>query len=366
MRILHWIDSFYPHVGGAEVFVDRLMTLQHAQGETVMLVTGMLDGPLPTVDEWRGVPLRRLPLLSPLHTGDLAALRASVAEVKATVTNFAPDVLHVQFCNVTLLAYVMAAVRPAPQLVLTLQTAPDQITAPRALIGRLIQAADHLVPVSVAMDQAWADAFPEVTTPRTVIYNALPEPPLTPDPPPAAPLLLAFGRLQPVKGFDVALRALRRLHDAGLAYPLVIAGEGPARAELEALTARLDLTHAVTFTGLLGPDTIPALINRVSLVLVPSRWQEPFGLVALQGGQMARPVVASAVGGLPEIVVDGETGRLVPPDDPVALADAVATLLADRVAAQRMGAQARRHVLDRFGMARCAAAYRALYAQSCP
>ena len=366
MRILHWIDSFYPHIGGAEVFTDRLMTRQRAQGETVMLITGMLDGPLPAVDEWRGVPVRRLPLLAPLHTNDLAALRASVAEVKATVVDFAPDVVHAHLCNVTLLALLMAAPRPAPRLVVTLHTAPDQITAPPTLIRRLVQAADHLVPVSCAMDHAWADAFPEVTTPRTVIYNALPEPPLAPEPLPATPLLLAFGRLQPVKGFDVALRALRRLHDGGLACPLVIAGEGPARAELEALTAELGLTHAVTFTGLLGPDTIPALINRASVVLVPSRWQEPFGLVALQGGQMARPVVASAVGGLTEVVRDGETGCLVPPDNPIALADAVAALLADRGAAQRLGEQARCHVLTRFGMEQCAAAYRALYLRPSP
>jgi glycosyltransferase involved in cell wall biosynthesis len=94
------------------------------------------------------------------------------------------------------------------------------------------------------------------------------------------------------------------------------------------------------------------LLNDVTLVLVPSRY-EAFGLTALEAAQMARPVVATRVGGLPEVVVDGKTGLLVEPDDPVALARAIVTLLQDRGRAERLGRAARERARHAFSLERC-------------
>jgi glycosyltransferase involved in cell wall biosynthesis len=123
--------------------------------------------------------------------------------------------------------------------------------------------------------------------------------------------LLGVGRLVPQKGFDVLVKAARRL-----GVGLDIAGEGPLASSLQAPGVRL-----------LGPvDDVPALLSRAAAVVVPSRW-EGFGMVALEGMAAGVPVVASAVGGLVEVV--GDAGLLVPPDDPDALAVAIGRVLSD-------------------------------------
>ena len=132
-----------------------------------------------------------------------------------------------------------------------------------------------------------------------------------------ARVLLAICRLEPQKGVDVAIRALREIPDAHL----VVLGEGPQRAELETIAD--DRVH------LLGrvPD-VAAWLRRASLLVHPARW-EGFGLALLEAMLASLPVVASRVSSIPEIVIDGETGLLVPPDDPAALAAAVNAVLAD-------------------------------------
>jgi glycogen(starch) synthase len=94
---------------------------------------------------------------------------------------------------------------------------------------------------------------------------------------------------------------------------------------------------------------------------MPSKWAEPFGLVALQAGQMGRPVIATATGGLPEIVNDGETGLLVPVGDVEAVAGALKLLLASPERALTMGRRARMRTQDRFSFERLLDRYEEAY-----
>jgi glycosyltransferase involved in cell wall biosynthesis len=143
-----------------------------------------------------------------------------------------------------------------------------------------------------------------------------PPDPLSPD----ARLLLCICRLEPQKGVDVAIRALREIPGA----QLVVLGEGPQRGELEQLARELDVP--VYLPGRV-PD-VAAWLRRADLLVHPVRW-EGFGLALLEAMLASLPVVASKVSSIPEIVVDGETGLLVAPDDPEALAAAVNRVLAD-------------------------------------
>jgi glycosyltransferase involved in cell wall biosynthesis len=120
-------------------------------------------------------------------------------------------------------------------------------------------------------------------------------------------------------------------------------------AELRGRAAQSDLTGAVRFAGHVLPTT-PALA-RASVVVVPSR-TEPFGNTAVEAMLAQRPLVASNVDGLAEIVTDARTGRLVPPDDPRALADAVAAFLDDRPGAEEVARRGREEALARFSAAR--------------
>jgi glycosyltransferase involved in cell wall biosynthesis len=142
-----------------------------------------------------------------------------------------------------------------------------------------------------------------------------------PDPVPAdARVLLCVCRLERQKGVDIAIRALRDIERAHL----VVLGEGPERAELEQLARELGV--AVYLPGRV-PD-VAAWLRRASLLVHPVRW-EGFGLALLEAMLASLPVVATRVSSIPEIVVDGETGVLVPPDDPPALAAAIERVLSD-------------------------------------
>jgi glycogen(starch) synthase len=118
----------------------------------------------------------------------------------------------------------------------------------------------------------------------------------------------------------------------------------------------------VRFLGGVDPRAVPGWINAATLLVVPSRWKEAFGLVALQAAQQARPVVGSRVGGLPEVVLHKETGLLVEREDPEALARAVLRLLADPTLAIRLGEEGRSRAAQRFSWTAHLDSFSKLYA----
>jgi glycogen(starch) synthase len=175
-----------------------------------------------------------------------------------------------------------------------------------------------------------------------------------------APKLLCLGRLCNEKGFDLALNAFASVIDRFPHARLIIAGDGPERALLEQQATRLGLNKAVDFSGWVSPEQIPALLNSVSAVLMPSRW-EALPLVAIEAAFMARPVVATRVGGLPELVVHERTGLIIDKEDSGTLAEAMVFLLIHPNRATELGQAARTRAQDIFSLRRCIDAYDALY-----
>jgi glycosyltransferase involved in cell wall biosynthesis len=190
-----------------------------------------------------------------------------------------------------------------------------------------------------------------------IVHYGIPAGP-EPSPPPAEPRLAIVGRLIGIKGHEVLFRALSQARERLPGLELEVAGDGPLEAELRATVAALGLEHAVTFLGRVAPAA--PVLERAAVVVVPS-FGEGFGLVALEAMERGRPVVASAVGGLPEIVDDGRTGLLVPPGDPAALADAIVALAGDAAQVAAMGAAGRRRALEEFSQERCTDRIAALY-----
>jgi len=166
-------------------------------------------------------------------------------------------------------------------------------------------------------------------------------------------------------GLDLLLEALALLDPAaaeraGNPLSLWIAGDGPERAALQRQASRLGITPHVQFLGELSHDRIPAFLWGLDLFVNPSR-AESFGVAALEAAASGLPVVASRVGGLPEIVVDGETGLLVPPADPVALAEALAALIREPERRWALGKAARARTVARYDWRACAGAMERLY-----
>ncbi len=148
--------------------------------------------------------------------------------------------------------------------------------------------------------------------------------------------LLFVGRLHPQKGVDTLIRAMADLPTAQLA----IAGDGPDRAQLERLAERLGVADRVRFLGFVAHDDVPALMRRADVFVMPSRYEE-LGTAIIEAMACGLPVVASRVGGIPNLVADGDTGLLTPPGDAPALAAALRRVLTEPGLAGKLGAEAR-------------------------
>jgi glycosyltransferase involved in cell wall biosynthesis len=167
--------------------------------------------------------------------------------------------------------------------------------------------------------------------------------------PAEAPIIGIVGRLTEQKGHRTLLHAFARLLDEHPAARLLVVGEGELRPDLQTLARELNIAGRVIFTGY--RDDASRLMADFDVLAVPSLW-EGFGLVLLEAMDAARPVVASRVSAIPEIVLDGETGLLVPPGDAQALASALGQLLDDPTLAAEMGRRGRERLRSHFSVER--------------
>jgi glycosyltransferase involved in cell wall biosynthesis len=175
---------------------------------------------------------------------------------------------------------------------------------------------------------------------------------------PTVPVVGYFGRLEHGKGVDVLLDAAARVHTK-LPSAFLLVGDGPLRVALTERAAAAGLP--VVFAG--RRDDVPALLRLCRLLVLPSR-QEAFGRVLVEAMASDVAVVATTVGGIPEVCTDGVTGLLVPPEDPEALAVAIALTLADQVATAARVATAAADVRARFDLAAHAEGMQAVYARA--
>jgi glycosyltransferase involved in cell wall biosynthesis len=178
----------------------------------------------------------------------------------------------------------------------------------------------------------------------------------------ALPTVLCVGRLSPEKGQATLLQAIplvrRRVPSVRV---LFVGADVAGEAErLRGLAERLGVGDAVEFRPWM-PDPRPAF-GEADLIALPSR-SEGFGRVLVEAAFLGIPAVASRVGGIPEVVVDGHTGLLVPPGDPAALAHAVTTLLGDPDRRRAMGQAAHTHALARFTIRRHVDGVEGVYAE---
>jgi glycogen(starch) synthase len=177
--------------------------------------------------------------------------------------------------------------------------------------------------------------------------------------PAEGPLIAFVGRLTDQKGVADLIRASPVIRAAHAGARVIIAGDGPLRAQLEAMAGRIAPGTVTFMGGLLDP--LPAF-QVADVVVVPSRF-EPLGIVAAESLALGKPVVASRIGGLTDIVEHEDTGLLISPGQPRELADAVCRMLDQPEAAREMAARGRRAVQARFSEEAVLPRYRDLYRQ---
>lgn len=336
MHVLHIIKA--TRIAGAERHLMTLLPALHARGVTVTLL--LIHEPNKPVTDFApaGVTVVRVPIARHLDFGVIGRLRRAIRQLK-------PDIVHTHLLHADLYGVIAAKLAGVRRVVISRHN-DDQFRTllPFRLIhGMLWGMASAGIAISESVRQFCIRiegvkpakihtvhyGLSVAQTDRRAARAALSaELRLPAD----ALIVGAVCRLIAQKGITYALRAFARL-DAPNAV-LVIAGDGHLRGALEAEARTLGIKNRVYFLG--WRDDTAALMAAFDLFLAPSLW-EGFGLVLLEAMAQQTPIIASNVSAIPEIVLDGETGRLVPPRDPAALAAALTDLLADAALRRHMG-----------------------------
>ena len=358
MRVLFWSSTFWPSIGGVQTLAAKLLPALEDRGYQHIVVTPQSRDEKLNISRYQGIPIHRFPFWDAMANVDrLGQVRQQIAELKRI---FAPDLIHINCVSRCDFFHHLTDHLHSVPVVVTLHS--GWLPEADMIVKRTLRSATWVVGCSAATLDLGQRLVPEIHSRSSVIHNGLDVPSLQPatlsfDP----PRLLCLGRLVEDKGFDIALDALASLVDRFPQIILTIAGDGPARLDLEQRALGLGIGDAVRFTGWVNPEHIPDMVNSASMIVIPSRWQEPFGLVALEAALMARPVVAMHVGGLPEVVVHGQTGLLVEPENAEALAEAITVLLERPETATEMGQAGRIRACEHFSWSRYVDAYDALY-----
>ncbi|MFP4248745.1 MAG: glycosyltransferase family 4 protein [Armatimonadota bacterium] len=373
-RTIAYIDHA-DEVGGAEKSLCELIThldrgrfapvvihrpgaqwLRYAEGADAELRPGIPDSDL--YDAKR----------SELDGGAVAGIRrmlAAMAPVAALHREFGavrPAIVHTNSAKMHLIAGAAARLRRLPVLWHMRDLMTD--AGARAWLRRAVR---RIRPEVIAISEAVAAQFEGMPCTVRVVPNGIPLDRFAPGPPPqglreelglpeGVPVACVVGRLTPWKGHRTLLRAwptvLKRIPEAHLVIVGEVAfWEDDYADELRSLAEELGIAGSVTWAGF--RDDVPDVLRLADLLVLAST-DEPFGRVVIEGMAAGLPVVATASGGVPEIVADGETGLLAPPKQPGPMGDAIAEILADRASAEAMGEAGRRRAVERYDVRRVA------------
>ncbi len=216
-------------------------------------------------------------------------------------------------------------------------------------------AADHILVLNEDYVDKLRTNFPQLArrTPIDVVRNGIDTYAYAPNaqrPKRPGPVLIGMqSRIIPIKDHATLIRAVHRLHNEGLDVRLELAGDGSSRADLETLVKQLDLTDHVAFLGMLGEPELVRFLQRLD-VYVHASLGEAMSTALLQAMACRLPVVASDVPGITDLVGRADVADLVPPQDPDALADALASLWADPERRERLATAAREFVVSGYSL----------------
>ncbi|MEM9923669.1 MAG: glycosyltransferase family 4 protein [Cyanobacteria bacterium P01_D01_bin.50] len=233
------------------------------------------------------------------------------------------------------------------------------LTVQKFFIGRWFNVFDKIVAASEAVKQRLSTAGMESVD---VIWNGIPtsqnRPPLT-----SPPTVVFAGRLVWEKGVDILIEAFAKVQQQIPEAKLLIAGDGLERNSLESQVNKLKIKSHVSFLGHIDRTTLESVFAQAWVQVIPSRWAEPFGLVAAEAQMRGTAVIASNSGGLAEIVSHGKTGFLVPPNNADVLAEHLLTILQDKQLAEKLGKLGRKIAIENFSEDACVNKFIDLYEQ---
>lgn len=285
-----------------------------------------------------------------VHPGPGAGYFLGAADLRRRIEGWKPDILHVHYASGYSVLGRLSGF--SPRLVSVygqdIYSFPRRSPLHRSILAYGLSGAAAVLSTSEAMADEFLQVFPSAERPAVTPFGVDIERfrPRTPGGARSRPF--AFGivkKLEDVYGIDILLRAFGIFRDRhpGEEAVLRIVGSGSRERDLKSLSRDLGLDAGGIFLGALPNSEVPAFLSDLDIFVVPSR-MESFGVAAVEAQACGLPVIASDTGGLPEVVRDGSSGLIVPPEDPVALADAMERLYRDPELRARMGSEARKNV----------------------
>lgn len=350
--------------GGAEIQLLRLATEMRNRGWEVLVVSMLSPSGLTRNFEHEGIALASLHMVRGIADprGPLRLL--------ALLREFRPDVLHSHMVHANLLARVIRLVHQVPVLISTAHSIHEGARW-RALAIRIT---DSLCDLTTSVSLAAVDRYrrerlaPEhklLRMPNGVDMERFDTDPKTRTRVRRALdversfVWLAVGRFTAAKDHPTLFRAFSRLTRRHPDVVLIVAGDGPLRSKYLEILRQLDLLERVHFLGF--RSDVADLMNAADAYVMSSAW-EGLPMVLLEAASAGLPIIATDVGGNGEIVEQGSTGYLAPPNDPAALAAAMERLLElPAIQRQRLGCEARRQAARRYGLDRVVDQWEMLY-----
>lgn len=350
MRILYWSELFWPYIGGVETLSAAMLPALAAHGHVITVVTSHNDLDLPETESFNGITVNRFDFRGALRRHDIEEIVCVRSQVVNVITAAGPDVIHLDGIGSSAMFLLQTRRKIRAPLLVTLHS--DLLRGRKnndaPLHTSVLRVADWVTTVSRSALRQAESVVPDIAEKSSVAYSGIRIPALAPAALPYHPaVILCLGRLVPEKGFDLAIAAFAEIVTHRPDTRLVIAGGGPESDRLRAQSRDLGIADCVEFPGVIAPDQVPGLINTATIVAMPSR-HEGMPVVAMEAAAMARPIVATNVSGLPEIVTDTVTGLVVTTGDVTGLCDALLYLLDNPDTATAMGAAGRAHVVTDF------------------
>ncbi len=359
MHLLFVTQDFPPDVGGIQTYSWELAPRLARRCEQFRLVAPARPGDA-EIDASLDFPVHRLPIRS-----DLLVLRAIPTIFRLAWRTSIDVAFHVQWQTALASLFVRRLMSTPTQVAVTLH-GRDTVFNPfeseplrrgyDLLRRTTLGAADQVLPVSQFLARR-ARQLGATDSQITVVPNATNPDVFYPDPDPSLrseldvegrPVVLSAGRMVPKKGFDTTLRTLKLVQNEIPDVLFLLAGSGPESSSLKQLARDLNLESHVRFLGNLSQDQLRRYYTLADVFMMVGREVpndvEGFGLVYLEANACGTPVIGARAGGVPDAIQDGETGLLVPPEDPAAAAEALTRLLTNPELAQRLGEQGRERV----------------------
>ncbi len=352
MRILMAMEWNPYSIGGVQRHVRELSETFLKKGHEVVVIFKGCSNSREALCCLQHVPI------DPILPFNLVVLPPDIRSLKSVISKFSPDIVHVHhaFAPTSILTIHISNKLGFP-VILTNHTYIGGFTSPifsvfpsklLFFLRSILSRADHIISVSrsahLFIKNIVGSNFNGSIIPNGVNVERFSFSPYFPE----NPILLFVGRLVYRKGVHILLKAFSNVVKRFPNAKLLIVGDGYLSLPLQLMAKKILPNDNFTFLGQVSDEELTRIYQSVSLVIVPSIMSESFGMVALEAMASGRPVVASSVGGLSEIVIDGVTGFLVDPADPVMLSNRISTLLEDYSLLKRMGFNARRLVEEKY------------------